>query len=148
MGDKLTETTAQIMDERFGADTLLSVATVDGEKPSVRIVDAYYEEGAFYIITHALSNKMQQITKNPTVAVCGEWFTAHGIGVNLGHVKAESNTEIMSKLRVVFDEWYDNGHTNEEDPNTCILCVRLTDGVLFHHGTRYDIDFTPENQEP
>ncbi len=26
--------------------------------------------------------------------------------------------------------------------NACILCIRLTEGVLFSHGTRYDIDFT------
>lgn len=141
MGEKLTRETAEIMDERFGCDTLLSLATVENGIPSVRIVNSFYEEGAFYVVTYALSNKMRQIEKNPTVAVCGEWFTAHGIGENLGHVRAEKNEKIMSKIRVVFDEWYDNGHTNEEDPNTCLLRIRLTDGVLFHHGTRYDIDF-------
>jgi len=47
----------------------------------------------------------------------------------------------MSKLRTVFAEWYDNGHVDETDPNTCLLCVRLTDGVLLDHGTRYDINF-------
>ncbi|MCI9189365.1 MAG: pyridoxamine 5'-phosphate oxidase family protein [Lachnospiraceae bacterium] len=141
MGEKLTRETAEIMDERFGCDTLLSLATVEDGIPSVRTVNSYYEEGAFYVITYALSNKMRQIGKEPTVAVCGEWFTAHGIGENMGHVKAEGNEEIMSKLRAVFAEWYDNGHTNEDDPNTCLLRIRLTDGVLFHHGTRYDIDF-------
>lgn len=146
MGEKLTRETAEIMDERFGCDTLLSLATVEDGIPSVRIVNSFYEEGAFYIVTYTLSNKMRQIEKNPTVAVCGEWFTAHGIGENLGHVRAEKNEEIMSKLRAVFSEWYDNGHTNEEDPNTCLLRIRLTDGVLFHHGTRYDIDFAAEIQ--
>ena len=141
MGEKLTRETAEIMDERFGCDTLLSLATVEDGIPSVRTVNSYYEEGAFYVITYALSNKMRQIGKEPTVAVRGEWFTAHGIGENMGHVKAEGNEEIMSKLRAVFAEWYDNGHTNEDDPNTCLLRIRLTDGVLFHHGTRYDIDF-------
>ena len=140
MGEKLTRETAEIMDERFGCDTLLSLATVEDGIPSVRTVNSYYEEGAFYVITYALSNKMRQIGKEPTVAVCGEWFTAHGIGENMGHVKAEGNEEIMSKLRAVFAEWYDNGHTNEDDPNTCLLRIRLTDGVLFHHGTRYDLD--------
>ena len=54
--------------------------------------------------------------------------------------KAE-NAEIMSKLRTVFAEWYDNGHVNEADPDTILLRIRLTDGVLFSHGTRYDLDF-------
>ncbi len=34
---------------------------------------------------------MEQKKKNPEVAVCGEWFTAHGIGENLGYVRDEKN---------------------------------------------------------
>lgn len=65
------------MDERFHHDTLISIATTDGMIPSVRTVDGFYEDGYFYTITHALSNKMQQVGRNPNVAVCGEWFTAY-----------------------------------------------------------------------
>ncbi|MDD4125529.1 MAG: pyridoxamine 5'-phosphate oxidase family protein [Eubacteriales bacterium] len=140
----MTKDIKKIMDERFGHDTLLSVATTADNIPYVRIVDAYYENGAFYAVTYALSNKMKQIEKNPIVAVCGEWLTARGIGENLGWVRDEKNVEIMSKLRAAFAEWYDNGHTNEEDNNTCILCIKLTEGVLFHNGTRYDIKFKDE----
>jgi general stress protein 26 len=139
---KQTEETKKIMKERFGHDTVLSVATIDGNRPDVRMVNAYYENGAFYIITYALSGKMQQIAKNSIVAVCGEWFTAHGIAANLGYVLDSSNSEIMVKLRAVFANWYDNGHTDESDPNTCILQIKLTDGLLFNKGTRYEIDFT------
>ena len=142
MGEKLTEETARIMDERFGCDSLLALATVEDGKPYVRTVNGYYEDGAFYVVTYALSNKMRHIGKIPSVAVCGDWFTAQGMGENLGHVKAERNAEIMAKVRTAFAAWYDNGHTDEEDPNTCLLRVRLTEGVLYHHGTRYDIDFT------
>ena len=142
MGEKISLNVQEIMVERFGRDTLLSIATIDGSIPSVRIVDSFYENGNFYTITHALSNKMKQIQTNPKVAVCGEWFTAHGIGENIGHPCDEQNEEIATKLRETFSAWYSNGHTNESDPNTCILRIRLTDGVLFHHGTRYDIDFT------
>lgn len=81
------------------------------------------------------------LVKNPTVAVCGEWFTAHGIGENLGHVLREENQWIMDKLRTAFAAWYDNGHINEADTNTCLLKIKLTDGVLFSDGTRYDIVF-------
>jgi len=130
------------MDERFGHDTLLSVATIDGSRPAVRIVNSYYENGAFYTVTYALSNKMKQIDNNPEVAICGEWFTAHGVGENLGWVRDEKNADMMSKLRTAFAEWYDNGHTNESDPNTCLLRIRLIDGILFHNGTKYEIDFT------
>jgi general stress protein 26 len=130
-----------LMIERFGHDTLISAATIDGNRPAVRTVNSYYENGSFYTVTYALSNKMKQIEVNPQVAICGEWFTAHGVGENLGWVRDDKNAEIMSKLRTAFAEWYDNGHTNEDDPNTCLLRIRLTYGVLFNNGTRYDIDF-------
>ncbi len=130
-----------VMDGRFGHDTLISLATIEGNIPSVRTVNAYYENGTFYVVTYALSNKIKHIEKNPIVAISGDWFTAHGIGENLGYVQNDENAEIMSKLRTVFAEWYTNGHVNEADPNTCLLCIRLTDGVLFSHGTRYDIEF-------
>ncbi|HBL84174.1 MAG: pyridoxamine 5'-phosphate oxidase [Clostridiales bacterium GWF2_38_85] len=138
---KITKEVEEIMDRRFGHDTLLSVATIDGNHPAVRIVNSYYENGAFYTVTYALSNKIKQINKNPQIAICCEWFTANAIGENLGWVRDEKNSEMMSKLRTVFDEWYDNGHTNEEDENTCLLKIKLTDAVLFNHGTRYDIEF-------
>lgn len=139
---KFTSEIAAIMDERFGHDTLIALATVDGDAPAVRTVDAYYEDGCFYTVTYGLSGKMQHITKNPKVAICGEWFTAHGVGVSLGHILLPENSAVADKLRAAFASWYGNGHTNEADPNTIILRIRLTDGVLFHHGSRYEIDFT------
>jgi general stress protein 26 len=138
---KQTEQTRQIMSDRFGHNTVLSVATIDGERPSVRNVNAYYEDGSFYVITYALSGKIIQIAKNPNVAVCGEWFSANGIGENLGYVLDPANTDLLAKLKKAFAEWYDNGHTDESDPNTCILRIKLTDGVLLNRGTRYDLEF-------
>ena len=144
MDEKLPQAALDVMNERFGKDSLIALATLDGTRPSVRTVDAFYEDGAFYVIAHALSGKMKQIAANPAVAVSGEWFTGHGVGENIGHVCAEKNQAIAAKLRSAFAAWYDNGHTNEADPNTCILRIRLTDGVLFSHGTRYDMDFGPD----
>ena len=131
-----------IMDERFGRDRMISLATsVDG-LPSVRDVNSYYRDGSFYIITHALSGKMRQIAVNPRVAVSGEWFSGHGLAEDLGHVLKEENRELISTLRQVFSSWYHNGHVDEADPNTCLLRVKLTDAVLWKDGTRYAIDFT------
>jgi len=129
----------EIMDMRFGCDSMIALATVDGSVPSVRAVNAYYENGCFYVITHAKSNKMNQIADHPVVGICGDWFTGHGVAKSRGHVLAPANTDIMDKLRVVFDEWYDNGHVNELDPDTILLRIRLTDGVLMDHGDRYEI---------
>lgn len=144
MKENFPQEAKEIMQERFGHDTLLSVATVDGEMPYVRTVNAYYEDGAFYVITYGLSNKMKHIRKNPNIAISGDWFTAHGKGVDLGWFCKEENREIAEKLQSAFASWIENGHNNFDDENTCILCIRLTQGVLFSHGTRYDLDFAAE----
>ena len=130
----------QIMMERFGKDTIISLATTENATPYVRYVNAYYEDGAFYIITHALSNKIKHIKENPVVAIAGQWFTAHGRGVSLGYFGKKENCVIAEKLKKVFAEWIDNGHTDFDDENTIILCVQLTEGILFSHGTRYDME--------
>ena len=62
-------------------------------------------------------------------------------GINLGWYGEEENHEIAKRLIKVFSEWIDNGHTDFGDENTCILCIRLKDGLLLSHGTRYEIDF-------
>lgn len=135
---KLGSEAEKIMIERFGKDTVIALATVEHEVPYVRNVNAYYEDGSFYIITYALSNKIKQIEKNPNVAIAGDWFTAHGKGNNLGYFGKEENRIIAEKLKIVFAEWIDNGHNNFDDENTIILCVELTDGLLLSHGTRYE----------
>lgn len=144
MSEFFPQEAKKIMEERFGHDTLLSLATVDGDMPYVRTVNAYYEDGAFYVITYGLSNKMSQIRKNPNVAVSGDWFTAHGKGINLEWFCKEENQKIAEKLRRAFASWIGNGHNDFNDKNTCILCIRLTHGVLFSHGTRYDLNFAEE----
>ncbi len=136
--NKLSGEAEKIMIERFGKDTVIALGTIEKELPYVRYVNAYYENGAFYIITYALSNKIRHMKQNSTVAIAGEWFTAHGKGVNLGYFGKKENQVIADKLKIAFAEWIDNGHNNFEDENTIILCVELTDGMLFSHGTRYD----------
>lgn len=131
----------QVLSERFGRDSLIALATSAGNLPHVRTVNAYYEGGCFYVITHALSNKMQQIRQNPHVAVCGDWFTAHGVGESMGWFGSGDNRDLAQKLRQAFAAWIDNGHSNFDDENTIILRIRLTDGVLFAQGTRYDLKF-------
>ena len=139
--DELRREGERLMTERFGKDTLIALATVEGGKPHVRGVNAYYEDGAFYIVTHGLSNKMRQIAENPAVAISGEWFTGHGRGMNLGYWGKAETRKIAEKLRRAFFSWIDNGHVDFEDENTCILCIRLEDGLLFSHGTRYSLCF-------
>ena len=139
---KLTAEIEKILIERFGNDNIIALATTVDNKPYVRSVDSFYENGSFYVLTHGLSNKMKQIHQNPCVAIAGDWFTANGQGINLGYFGDKENKKIAKKMLAIFSEWINNGHNNFEDKNTCILQIELTDGVLFSQGTRYDIDFT------
>lgn len=140
--EPLNQETAALMEERFARDSLIAVATIDGEWPAARTVDAYYRDGAFYVITYQLSGKMRQIAANPKVSIAGEWFCAKGYGENLGHVLLAQNSEMMKLLRAAFAAWYGNGHVNEQDENTCLLKISLLEGVLMDHGVRHEIDFT------
>jgi len=112
----------------------------------MRVVNSYYEDGAFYVVTHVLSNKMKQIGKNGHVAVsCGQLFdnymSAHGVGENMGHVLDSENGAMMEKLRQVFASWYTHGDVNENDPNTCLLRIRLADAFYMGGGKDYRINF-------
>lgn len=135
---KISLEAEKIMLERFGKDSIIALATVENNEPYVRYVNAYYENGAFYILTYARSNKIKQIEKNAHVAIAGEWFTAHGIGIHLGWFGKEENRMIAEKMKHVFAEWINNGHNDLDSENTIILCVELTDGILLSHGTKYE----------
>jgi hypothetical protein len=142
-----------ILEEKFGnnKDNVLGLATIalesnaDGKpRPIVRDVDAFYENGVFYVVTYAKSAKMQQIAQNSEVAIAVnfEWFTASGAGENLGWVMKPENADIRSKLRKAFEKWYDMAN-NEKDENCCILAINLTNGIinLNHHETLIYMDF-------
>jgi len=141
----------KIIEERFGnKDNFISLATIatepsaDGNPmPIVRDVDAYYEDGVFYVVTYAKSNKMRQIAQNKEVAFSAiDWFSGNGIGENLGWVLDPKNAEIRTKLRTVFAEWYDFAN-NESDENCCILAISITRGTVIkdHGAVRYNMDF-------
>ena len=94
----------QLLRERFGHDSVMALATVENGAPSVRNVNAYYENGAFYVITYALSGKLRQLAANPSCALAGEWFTAHGRGESLGWFGSAENAPVAAKLRAAFAE--------------------------------------------
>lgn len=128
----------EIMRDRFGGDALMALATCRENIPSVRTVNATYLEGCFYIITHGLSRKMEDIRDNPTVALSGEWFTCHGTAESLGWFCREENKALAAHLRQAFASWIDNGHNDFSDENTIILRVKVTDRVLYSQGRRFE----------
>lgn len=144
----------KLLEEKFGnnRDNLIAVATIAREpgangspRPVVRTIDAFYEDGTFYAVTYARSNKIKQIEENNEVSIAAnpEMFTANGIGENLGWVLDPKNAEIRAKLRTAFAAWYDMAN-NEQDKGCCIMAVHLTRGTLNinHWEKLYFMDFT------
>ena len=142
-----------ILEERCGKgkETIISLATMavepNGDEkmhPGIRYVCAYYEDGIFYVVTSAKSEKMRHIAQNPTVAVtaCFEWFCGVGTGENLGWILESKNAELRDKLRTAFASWYEE-ESHEEDENCCILAIRLAKGtIITDHGVApYKMDF-------
>jgi len=148
----------KLLDEKFGnsKDNIISLATIAREssnegmpRPVVRAVDAYYENGIFYIATNSQSNKMQQIEHNAEVSIASakEMFTASGLGENLGWVLDPNNSIIRTKIRTAFSAWYDMAN-NENDKNCCILAIKLTKGTLNinHWEKLYHMDFISKKE--
>ena len=69
--EKRTAEVERILRERFCGERIIALATVEDGKPYNRGVNAYYEEGAFYILTSARSSKVRQLGKNPAAAISG-----------------------------------------------------------------------------
>lgn len=143
----------ELLEEMFGKqkDNVIALATIaleqsaDGKPcPAVRGVDAYYENGTFYVVTYAKSNKMLQVAQNHEVSIssCALMFSASGTAENLGWVRSPKNAEIRTKLRTVFAAWYDMAN-NEDDENCCILAIHLTKGIINinHWEKLYYMDF-------
>ncbi|MDR1030541.1 MAG: pyridoxamine 5'-phosphate oxidase family protein [Treponema sp.] len=142
--DNYFEEAINVMKEIYGKDVPMSLATVNENKPNIRVVDTYFKDNAFYVVTYALSNKIKEIKKNSNVALNKDLFVAHGIGKNIGHPLDKQNLELRDDLRKVFMVWYDK-HNNEDDKNMCFLEIKLTDGLVFANDYKYYIDF--ENKE-
>lgn len=132
-------------------DNVIAISTIAIEKnengntyPKVRDVDAYYEDGIFYVVTSANSNKMKEIAKNNEVgfAICFEGISGNGIGKNLGWVLEPRNKEIRNKLRNTFSDWYDDAN-NEHDTNCVILAIQIKTAIIFrdHGATYFNLDF-------
>ena len=52
----------------------------------------------------------------------------------------KKNKDLADKLKEAFASWYDNGHTNENDINTIILKITVTDGIIYKDGKRFGVD--------
>ncbi len=148
------ENAMKLMEERCGngKEVVIALGTISltagasgKTRPAVRMVCAYYENGAFYVSTDAKKNKMLQIEKNTEVSVAGlEWFAFQGTADNLGWVKDEKNAEIRAKFKSIFD-WFDEVG-DEDNPTSIVLRITLTEGTIIDNEIKYgeqhyEVDF-------
>jgi len=139
------ENAMKLMEERCGngKDNVIALATIaltpnaaGNPRPAVRMVDAYYEDGVFYVSTDAKKSKTLEIEKNNEVAIGGlDWFVAQGTAENLGWVKDEKNAEIRAKMKKIF-VWFDD-HGDEDNPNSIVLRIIPTSGTITDHDKKY-----------
>jgi general stress protein 26 len=128
------------MEELYGKDVPMSLATVDGDRPGIRVVDVYFTGGAFYAVTYLESSKMREILKNPNVALNHLLFVVRGAAENIGHPLAVGNEALRQQLMRAFEAFYSR-HVDENDPNTCILKITPEWALVFANGFKYIADF-------
>ena len=130
----------EVLQQLFTRDDQFALATVNQNVPSLRIVDTYYTEGAFYIVTYAKSQKVMEIESNKNVALCKGLYRFDGEAYNIGHPLRAENKSIREQLIKAFEPWYFK-HNNEDDENMCYIKVILQHGFYYKDGTGYKVDF-------
>lgn len=140
------EKTIDILEEHFGGDYIYVFATSNDNIPSTRVVDAYYDNGAFWIVTYGTTRKVKELEKNPNVSLCNNFHVFNGKAYNVGHPLDESNKKIREKLIKVFEPWY-FAHNNEEDKDMCYVKIEPETGFFHKDKSGYRIDFVNKKVE-
>ncbi|WP_242878777.1 pyridoxamine 5'-phosphate oxidase family protein [Clostridium beijerinckii] len=102
------ENSLNILEVLFAKDYQFALATSNDNIPSVRFVDTFYDNGAFYIVSYAKSQKVQEIEKDNKISMCNKLYHFTGIAHNIGHPLLEKNYGIREKLIKAFEPWYLN----------------------------------------
>lgn len=134
----------EVLQQLFGRDYTFMLATTNQNIPTIRVVDTFYENDAFWIVTYATSNKVEEISKNPNVALANNFHNFQGKAYHIGHPLKPENQGIREKLIKVFDGWYFK-HNDEKDENMCFIKVEPETGFFHKDGVGYLINFTEKS---
>lgn len=140
------EKSLEVMHELFAKDVTFSLATSKDSIPSVRVVDIFYDDGAFWIVTDKKSNKATEIENNPDVALCDRLYRFTGKAYIAGHPFEDENRQIREKLIRAFEPWY-FAHNNENSKDMCYIRVDLQTGFFYHKGIGYSVNFTEKTAD-
>lgn len=128
------------MNELFAKDCQFAMATVKDNKPSVRVIDTFFEDNSFYVVTYSKSQKVRELEENSQVSLCNEFYRFSGNAYNIGHPLLVENRELREKLIKVFELWY-FAHNNENDENMCYVKIELEEGFFYKDGIGYKVNF-------
>ena len=140
------EKSLNVLEDIFAKDYQFALATSNDNIPSVRFVDTFYDNGVFYIVSYAKSQKVKEIEKNSEISMCSKLYRFTGIAHNIGHPLLEENHRIRAKLIKAFEPWYFQ-HNNENDENMCYVKIELKQGFFYKEGTGYKVDFKNRKAE-
>lgn len=140
------EKSLDVLSELFGKDFTFVLATATGDVLSARVVDTYYYNGVFWVVTYSKSNKVKDIESNPNIALCNNFHTFKAKAYNAGHPLKEENKAIREKLIRVFETWY-FAHNNEDDPDMCYVRIEPTSGIFHKDGVGYRVNFVERTAE-
>ncbi|MEA5040224.1 MAG: pyridoxamine 5'-phosphate oxidase family protein [Clostridiaceae bacterium] len=129
------------MEELFAHDCQFALATSRENIPSVRCVDMLYDDGAFFVVTYAASQKIREISDNPNVSFCRDMYRFSGKAQNIGHPLRPENAAIREKLTEAFKTWYFR-HNDEGDADMCYVKIILANGFFHKDGTGWAVDFS------
>ena len=112
----------------FGKQTLISLATAEGDQPRVRIVSLIRLDDGFYVITGARGGahtaKVRQIKENPRV----EFVTQVERDGKIGNVRAEGTASVVDDVALkarLFDEigWVKDYFGSPDEPSYVLLQI-------------------------
>ncbi|WP_077610826.1 pyridoxamine 5'-phosphate oxidase family protein [Clostridium sp. Marseille-P2415] len=137
------EKSMRVLKELFGRDYQFTLATSENNIPSLRVVDTYFDDGNFYMVTYGDSRKVREIESNEHVALCKNLYRFQGIAHKIGHPLRPENKEIREKLIKAFESWYFK-HNDENSEKMCYVKIDLVNGFFYKDGTGYQVDFAEE----
>ncbi len=140
------EKSMQVLSNLFGRDFTFVLATAKDNRPSVRVVDTFYDGSVFWMVTYTRSNKVREIMENPHVALCNNFHIFKGKAYNTGHPLRAENQAIREILIKEFAPWY-FAHNDENDEHMCYVRIEPETGVFHKDGTGYRVDFVHQTAE-
>lgn len=140
--NKEFEKAIKILVKEFGKNRKMYLATSNNNLPKVKLVNTFYWEGSFYLLTHEASEMMQLMMENKIVSLCStaSFHKFQGEAINIGHPLKNENKDIREVLTKAMSNGYDE-QCDEADPKTCFVQIKINTAFTYANKIGYDVDF-------